>query len=199
MTRGRPKSFDDNEALERAMNAFWRYGYDATSLDDLVREMQIPRQSLYRTFGDKRSLFLSALELYGNRMSEVIIAILQADGKAIDNVNEVFRRWSERLTSPERNGCMMQNTCSQSIMVDEQVTALVMTHQNRVTVAMEKALVRGQEEGNISAVIDTKAVARTISSSINGLLALSRIGLPDEFSKDVIRTLTSLIKVNKLA
>lgn len=199
MTRGRPKSFDDSEALERAMNAFWRYGYDATSLDDLVREMQIPRQSLYRTFGDKRSLFLSALELYGNRMSEVIIAILQADGKAIDNVNEVFRRWSERLTSPERNGCMMQNTCSQSIMVDEQVTALVMTHQNRITVAMEKALVRGQEEGNISAVIDTKAVARTISSSINGLLALSRIGLPDEFSKDVIRTLMSLIKVNKLA
>lgn len=199
MTRGRPKSFDDSEALERAMNAFWRYGYDATSLDDLVREMQIPRQSLYRTFGDKRSLFLSALELYGNRMSEVIIAILQADGKAIDNVNEVFRRWSERLTSPERNGCMMQNTCSQSIMVDEQVTALVMTHQNRITVAMEKALVRGQEEGNISAVIDTKAVARTISSSINGLLALSRIGLSDEFSKDVIRTLMSLIKVNKLA
>lgn len=196
MTRGRPKSFNDNEALERAMYLFWQYGYDATSLDDLVGAMEIPRQSLYRTFGDKRTLFLRALALYGDRTSESITEVLLGDGLAIDNINQVFRLWSERLTSTDKQGCMMQNTFSQSILADKDVKALIMTHQKQITQALESALKQGQQQGSINQSLDTKAVSRTISSSINGLLALSRTGLPKDFTQDVILTLKSLIQVN---
>ena len=55
---GRPIEFDQDEALERALQVFWRHGYEGTSLDALCEAMQIGRQSLYNTFGDKRALFL---------------------------------------------------------------------------------------------------------------------------------------------
>lgn len=196
MTRGRPKSFNDNEALERAMNLFWRVGYDATSLDALVGEMKIPRQSLYRTFGDKRGLFIRAIELYTNRMNESITQVLLADGLAIDNINRVFQLWSERLTSADKQGCMMQNTYSQSILADEDVAALIMAQQKRIPQALEEALKLGQQQGNINKSIDARAISRTITSSINGLFALSRTNLPNEFTKDVILTFKSLIQVN---
>lgn len=196
MTRGRPKSFNDNEALERAMNLFWRYGYDATSLDALVGAMEIPRQSLYRTFGDKRGLFIRAIELYATRMNQSVTQVLLADGLAIDNINQVFQLWHERLTSTDKQGCMMQNTYSQSILADEDVSALVMTHQKQIPQALEKALKIGQQQGNINKSIDARAVSRTITSSINGLFALSRTNLPSEFTKDVINTFRSLIQVN---
>jgi TetR/AcrR family transcriptional repressor of nem operon len=196
MNRGRPKTFDDNDALERAMKVFWKSGYDATSLDDLLSAMDIPRQSLYRTFSDKRTLFLRALELYGNRMSGTISNILQADGLAIDNINSLFKLWNDGLTSAERDGCMMQNTCSQSEQTAKEAVALVTAHQKRITKSFEQALKQGQLEGSISKSIDTRAVARTIISSINGLFGLSRMGLKAEFSNDVIKTIKSLIQVS---
>ena len=60
----RPKEFDPRTALSAAVQVFWRNGYEKTSLDDLMAAMQVGRQSLYDTFGDKRELYLSALEAY---------------------------------------------------------------------------------------------------------------------------------------
>ena len=64
MTIGRPTEFDRQVALEKSMDLFWRNGYEATSLTDLLREMGIGRQSLYNTFGDKHSLFVEALRVH---------------------------------------------------------------------------------------------------------------------------------------
>ena len=63
----RSKEFDEERALAAAMNAFWRQGYENTSLEDLIREMGIARQSLYDTFGDKRALYLKAMAFYRER------------------------------------------------------------------------------------------------------------------------------------
>src|SRR5246127_5397194 len=60
----RPKEFDRDVAVERAMSVFWSKGYAATSTDDLLQAMKIGRQSMYDTFGDKRRLYVEALERY---------------------------------------------------------------------------------------------------------------------------------------
>lgn len=196
MNRGRPKSFNDNDALERAMRVFWRSGYDATSLDDLLKAMGIPRQSLYRTFGDKRSLFISSLELYRNHIAEALSHIMQTDIPATNKVDALFSLWSEGVTSPDSNGCMMQNTCGQSVMREKEVIALLTNHQQLIADSLEKILEQGQLEGSINQSIDTRAVTRTVISSINGLFGLSRIGLSVEFSNDVLKTLKALIQKN---
>ncbi len=199
MTRGRPKSFNDNEALERAMNLFWRFGYDATSMDQLVGAMEIPRQSLYRTFGDKKTLFLRALELYGKRTNTAITQTLLSDSLAIDKINAVFRRWGDLLTSKDKQGCMMQNTYSQSILNDKDVTAIIMLYQKQITQALTEAIAQGQKEGSIENTIDGKAAARTIISSINGLLSLARTNLPEGFIEDVLNTLKSMLQTKSAA
>src|SRR6202008_2517958 len=68
--RGRPRSFDRDQALERAMHVFWRQGYEATSVTDLTRAMRINPPSLYAAFGDKERLYLEALGRYQQRRVE---------------------------------------------------------------------------------------------------------------------------------
>lgn len=70
--RGRPRSFDRDKALERAMHLFWRQGYEATSLNDLTRAMRINPPSLYAAFGDKEHLYLEALERYQRSRVEAV-------------------------------------------------------------------------------------------------------------------------------
>ena len=79
MARGRPKKFDDKVVLEKAMEVFWRKGFDSTTLSDIDQATQIPRQSLYRAFKNKRTLFLNALDYYQNRVVKNIVETLGND------------------------------------------------------------------------------------------------------------------------
>ncbi len=62
---GRSKEFEERVVLQKAMELFWKQGYEKTSLSDLVEHMGIHRRSLYDTFGDKHTLFLKAIDLFG--------------------------------------------------------------------------------------------------------------------------------------
>src|SRR6266478_5262361 len=66
--RGRPRSFDEREALEKAVRVFWAKGYDAVTIDDLVAGMGVVRPSLYAIFGDKATLFMRCLEAYAEHL-----------------------------------------------------------------------------------------------------------------------------------
>jgi len=196
MPRGRPKTFDDTEVLARAMTVFWKKGYAATSLDDLIEAMGIPRQSLYRTFVDKHTLFLKTLEFYDENVTSKVIDTLSAEGPAIDNLKNVFAAWLAAVSSPEGVGCMMVNTSTQDFSDDSEVARLVKANQTRGVKAFEKTLKRAQLEGDVDASIDPKAVSRTICATVNGMLAMSRTGFSDAFKKDVFATLPSLIGID---
>ena len=108
----RPKEFNPGEALEKAMQAFWHKGYEATSMEDLLNAMDINRGSLYATFGDKRELFLKAMNLYcsgggiGSRL-----AILSQPGPALPLIRQFISAMLEfGLFDPLQHGCMMTNT-----------------------------------------------------------------------------------------
>ena len=197
MPRGRPKKFEEQEALTNAMLVFWRKGYEATSLDDLTREMGIPRQSLYRFFGDKHTLFLRALEHYDQHVTSVIVDALEADQPAIDNLFTVFALWKKTVNSPEQMGCMMVNTCTQIEVNDEDVAKLVRANQARAVDAFKKTLKRAQSEGDVPGSIDITAASRAICAAVNGLLAMSRAGLSQTFKRDVLASLPVIIGVTR--
>ncbi len=199
MTRGRPRNFDEATALEQAMTAFWRHGYDAVSLDDLQDATGMARQSLYRTFGDKRSLFLRALDFYGEQMLGPVVETLNANGRAIDNIHRVFKMWEAGATAADTSGCMMVNTCSQFLCEDEAVSALVLKHQGGIATAFQDALRRAQDEGDVDPAINARGMGRTLACVVSGLMGMSRMGASAAFTRDVIRTLRDTIRVRKPA
>ncbi len=194
MPRGRPKQFEDEAVLRRAMEVFWRQGYDATTLEDLVEAMNIPRQSLYRTFSDKRTLFLRALDFYETTVASRVIQALEAEGPAIKNIETVFRGWSKALTDPKSAGCLIGNSFTQFLPDDDDVRQRLLRHQRRMVDSMRKALKRGQLEGDVSSEVDPKLMARTIIAAIFGLLSMSRMAPPSSIARDVLRNLLATVK-----
>lgn len=178
------------------MHVFWLKGYDATSLDDLVEAMAISRQSLYRTFTDKHTLFLRALEYYDQHVTSAILGVLTAQGPAIDNLRAVFEVWQQAINSPERMGCLMVNTSTQVQAENTEVIKIVEDNRKRGVAVFEKTLKRAQLEGDIDPSINPKVVSRTICATVNGLLSMSRTGASDAFKKDVLASLPALLGID---
>src|SRR3954464_11387329 len=106
----RPKEFDREEALNRAMEVFWSRGYEAASVGELVKRMGINRQSLYDTFGDKHSLYLQALDRYREVEGAKLFELLERPGPVKRALRHLFRSVVERsLDDEERRGCFMGN------------------------------------------------------------------------------------------
>lgn len=105
-TRGRPREFDLDEALDAAVEVFWRQGYEGTTLDDLTSAMGISRPSLYAAFGDRESTFKQAVERYGRvDMSYVDDAL--AEPTAFEVAEHFLRSNVRAITNPSRpQGCL---------------------------------------------------------------------------------------------
>src|ERR1041385_9186170 len=89
--RGRPRSFDEGEALEKAIQVFWSKGYDGVTIDDLVAGMGVGRPSLYAVFGDKRMLFLRVLRAYAERKGALAAKPLLSPGTLRDSLAAFLR------------------------------------------------------------------------------------------------------------
>ena len=106
---GRPKSFSEDAALEKALELFWRRGYQGAGLTELLQAMGIARQSLYDTFGNKRRLFIRTIEYYRDTRLAQALALLEREGSPLRNVKDVVR-FFERLALDKRaRGCLVAN------------------------------------------------------------------------------------------
>jgi TetR/AcrR family transcriptional repressor of nem operon len=135
----RPLEFDRDDALQAAMQLFWRQGYGATSLNQLLQNMNIGRSSFYAAFGDKRALFVEALELFSERTRRILRESVQPDPAARiydffqHTLFDVPRRRAQR-------GCLMVNTVLELADVDDELSELATRHLKRVEAEFETLL-----------------------------------------------------------
>lgn len=182
----RIKEFEPEKAIDRALDLFWRLGYEGASMRDLLEHMKISRQSLYDTFGDKRSLFLKVLARYEalavagmldtlTRMSwaRPIERPLTA-GVAIRGYFELFL--SEVALDRPRGSCLMANTAIEVGTTDPEIQAVVRAYFTRVEDALHAVLVRAHEAGELPANRDPRALARHLLNVLHGLGVMSRAG-----------------------
>lgn len=182
---GRPKAFSREEALERAMEVFWGEGYEGTSIAQLTEAMGIGRQSLYDTFGDKRRLFLAALDHYAARAIRPTIEALRGPGSGLARVNEVLDDWERANSCPDCKGCLLANSLVE-FSDDEEVAAILREHVRALEGAFREALERAKEAGKLRADADAGALARALTSMGQGLSILGRVGLGGEMARDVV-------------
>lgn len=177
----RPKQFDPTEALERAMDVFWRKGFEATSVADLVEGMGINRASLYATFGDKHKLFVTALDHYANTAGRGLIRLLAADGPAREVVDHALRQVVEwHLEGDGPAGCFMTNAAMELCQRCPETAAKVAANFERLAGAFEAVLARGQAAGEITRAHSAEALSRYLCGVVQGVVVMGKSKQPRE-------------------
>ena len=171
----RPRGFDREQVLDRAMGAFWSRGYGATSIEDLVAQMGIQRGSLYGTFGDKRTLFLSALDRYQRVVARELFDALEAPGSGLAAIRRFFRLRVEGALDRRRPpGCLVTNSAVELSRRDRGAKARVDGSLARMEAAFLRALERARAKGELAAGRDLRALARFLTSSAQGLSVMAK-------------------------
>ncbi|MGO1244924.1 MAG: TetR/AcrR family transcriptional regulator [Sphingobacterium sp.] len=182
--------------LEKAMNLFWKKGYNATSAQDLVDFLGISRSSLYDTYGDKHTLFIKALKQYRKeRIDPVIYAVDEPEDieAYIRNIFEAAKK--EALDEERSKGCFMVNSAVELAPVDKEVRAISNSIMQDTENALTKAIKKGQEKGIITKVHSARSLARFIFNSLNGLRVTIKFDASQKMFDDIVNVCLAALKV----
>ena len=184
--RGRPRGFDETEALEKAMLTFWRGGYNRTSLDDLVDATGASRASLYSVFGDKRALFEKSLALYGERFSDRVDVAVDAAMSGQDRVEMVLNASADRLVSSDAPpGCLRCNSTLELGGADPAMDAVLQRANDAFVATMARLVGRAVEQGEVPPD-RARALTLLLTAIVNGMVTLARSGASRADLADVI-------------
>jgi TetR/AcrR family transcriptional repressor of nem operon len=191
----RTKEFEPEAALQNAMELFWRKGYEATSMRDLLDGMGIGRGSFYDTFGDKHSLFLAALDRFETTRTAWIIEALEGPGSLLESIRYVFERTVDGLVGFEpRRGCLLANSAVELAPHDPEVARRISRYVQRTEDAFEQALERARTAGDISQDKDPRALARFLVNNLHGLRIMARAGADRETLEDTVRIVLGALR-----
>jgi TetR/AcrR family transcriptional repressor of nem operon len=185
----RPKAFDTDAALVRAMELFWEQGYAATSMEQLVAAMGINRQSLYDTFGDKHRLFLAAMDSYCAMLETAMLSPLRAPDAGLQALHETGLAIIDFLVRyPKRRACLMANTALELAPHDAEVAAKVRAHMDNMEAAFRHALVNARARGEIAATSDPDALAKYLVGMAHGLMVMAKSGADRDALTSILTT-----------
>jgi AcrR family transcriptional regulator len=177
MRTGRPRSFDRDEALEAAMAVFWEHGYDATSIAMLTRELEIGAPSLYAAFGDKRALFLQALERYIHTYGAFSDRALAEEPNARHAVERLLGEAAAAYTRPERpRGCLLITAATNCSPQSADIAARLRELRAADTRALEDKIAAAARAGELPADTDAHALATFYAAVLQGMSAQARDG-----------------------
>ena len=171
----RQKEFDPERALAKAMNLFWRLGYENTSLEALMKEMGVARQSLYDTFGDKRALYLKAMAHYRDQTNNQTQRMLNEIPSVKDGFAKLLYGMAAETRQQHERGCLLLSANVQRDPKDVVVREFLRDNQARVEAIFVHALARAQKQGELSAKDDPAALARFFVVTIQGMRAMARL------------------------
>jgi AcrR family transcriptional regulator len=173
--RGRPRSFDREQALEQAMEVFWNKGFEATSIADLTAAMGINPPSLYAAFGDKEKLFLQAVERYTSRRGEC--CPYGNEPTARGAVRKLLTYMAEELSSSGHpRGCMMVMAAATSAGSSRHMQAILAQKRAGGRAHLKARIERGIQEGDVPAGTNAAELADFYSSLMAGMSLLARDG-----------------------
>lgn len=191
----RPKEFNRDEVLTKAMEVFWENGFEGTSMQDLLDRMGINRGSLYDTFGDKHSLYLEALDKYRQMNETVLLEVLQKKNSIREKLQEVFMRVVEDACSDGGfYGCFINNAMVERAFVDPKTALRTVATINIIENALEKALKSAIENGELRKELDTSSVARFLFANLQGLLVIAKNTREREKLEDIVRVTLSILR-----
>jgi len=185
---GRPREFDTDAALEKAMRLFWAKGYEGTSVADLTETLGISRPSLYSAFGDKQSLFRAALERYAaGPASYVAAALAQSTAR---EVAEQLLTGAANLQASPRNpgGCLTVNGAIACGDEADPAREALSAHRAAGVSLLRRRFEQAQAQQDLPKDCDPAALARFLAAVVYGMAVLASGGASRTELEQVIRT-----------
>ncbi len=175
LPRGRPRSFDTEAAVERAMDVFWSRGYHATALPDLLRATKLSRGSLYAAFGDKHSLFLRALDRYiADGLARMDIE-LAPHREPVDGLRAYLAGYIDRMSGANgRRGCLLVATAMELAGQDAEVGHRVAGYFKAMEGRVAAALSRAKTAGRLADGVEPSSAALILVCFLWGLRVVAK-------------------------
>lgn len=171
----RTKEFETDEIADAAMHVFWRHGYAATSVQDLVEGTGLSRSSLYSTFQSKQGLYQKALQRYELLTTLNNVKLLSGTGSPKELIRQLLINVVEdELHDIEHKGCLVANACLELVGHDEDVTQFVVNNLQKLQHALENLLIKAQQSGEIASTQNPRALASFFLNTMQGLRVLGK-------------------------
>jgi TetR/AcrR family transcriptional repressor of nem operon len=191
---GRPRTFDEDTVLERAMHVFWKKGYERAGISDLEEATGLGRQSLYGAFGDKRTLFFRVVDFYfANVLRPGLVDVLDAAGSGRENIERVLVMWEALATSADFHGCLVGNAASHIEAHDEEMAELLRRKLRLLEDAFTRALRRAVDAGEVRPDLDARGTARALLTLSQGLSVIAQVRKEPAFVRGVVQAAQTLL------
>ncbi|MFJ2957666.1 TetR/AcrR family transcriptional regulator [Streptomyces sp. NBC_00669] len=190
----RTKEFDPDAVLDRALDLFWRRGYEATSMADLVEALGIARASIYGTFGSKHDLYLAALARYQRARDDQVLEALSRPGPALPAVRALVTDFAEQAAGDDlRRGCFVTNTAVELAPHDTAAARRVEVSWDALETALTSALLRARADGELAAGRDPRGLARMLLVLLQGIRVVGKAGGDAERARDAAAQALTLL------
>jgi AcrR family transcriptional regulator len=177
MRSGRPRTFDRDQALERAIMVFWEHGYDATSIAQLTEALGIGAPSLYAAFGNKRELFAEVLDRYLRTYGAFTERALTEEPNARGAIERLLREAASAYTGPDHpRGCLLISATTNCSPQSADIAARLVDIRSRGARALEAKIAADTRTGELPAGTNPHALATFYAVVIHGMSALARDG-----------------------
>jgi AcrR family transcriptional regulator len=190
----RPREFDRDATLERAMEVFWAKGYASTSTEELLEAMGIGRQSLYNAFGDKRRIYLEALAMYQERTIAAHLKRLNAPSSPFEGIKNLLQGLIADDDDVRAMGCMGVGSVGEFGTADPELVAIWAKTGPVLRTRIVARLREGQAKGEIDSALNAQETAGFIQMTMNGLQLGARGGASAEALRKMARFAVDRLK-----
>ena len=193
-TRGRPKTFDETEALTAAMNYFWEHGYDNTSLDNLLIAMNIKKSSFYATFKSKEEIFSRALVAYRKQSLSFLETLKNDIGPKQTLLALLHHTLNELKELGKVKGCLLINSGKECYNKYPQLSKQVSIEFNTFMSLFETLVKEAQILGEISKKRKAQSIAGRYMNALNGLVVTIQAGAKPELIEDLMENIQEILE-----
>ena len=194
----RVKAFDEERAIDQAVDCFWSRGYEATSVRDLGEAMEIGGASLYNAFGDKRALFVKCLERYANRSSRERMARIEEKHAPKDAIRTLLAEIVERsLKDSDCKGCLLVNSALDVAPHDAAIGKAVAGYLDEIRDFFRRNIEAARRSGTVPKAIDAEIVSGHLLGVLMGIRVLTRVKPDRKLLESVVRPALALLDLPK--
>ena len=179
--KGRPRQFDIDDVLDKALRVFWRQGFQGASLSDLLEATSLSKPSLYLAFGDKESLYLRCLDLYTSRLAATQLQELEGQKDARTAVEDLLRTMAQLQSDPALpGGCLVVNGTADcgNPGTPPAVEAALRRAAAGTTERLLKRLQRAERDGQLPLGTDAKHLASLFGAVLDATALMGKAGAP---------------------